>query len=211
MAVLEATGLAVARGDRTIAAPDIALDAGAVCIVTGASGSGKSSLIGVLAGLLAPSRGVVRIEGTDLWAQTRPARDRLRARRIGVVFQSLHLVPVISVLENLLLANRLAGLAPDRARSQDLLDRLGVGDLGRRLPAALSQGQRQRAAIARAVMNRPALLLADEPTSALDDAATEATADLLRDVAAQTGAALLVATHDARLSRALPAARMALP
>ena len=127
-----------------------------------------------------------------------------------MVFQTLHLVPVVSVLGNLLLAGRLAGLAPDRTRALALLERLGVGDLARRKPVAISQGQRQRVAIARAVMNRPALVLADEPTSALDDAAAGAVAAMLADVVAESGAALLIATHDARLAGLLPGRRIAL-
>jgi putative ABC transport system ATP-binding protein len=206
MAVLNATGLTVMRGGRSIALPDAALAAEETCLLTGPSGSGKSSLIGAIAGLLEPADGKVQIEGQDLWALPRPARDRLRAQRVGVVFQTLHLVPVVSVLENLLLASRLAGLAP----AMSLLERLGVAELARRKPVAMSQGQRQRVAIARAVMNRPALILADEPTSALDDAATAATADLLRTVAAESGAALLIATHDARLAEAMPGRRITL-
>lgn len=210
MAVLNATGLTVIRGGCNIALPDASLAAEETCLLTGPSGSGKSSLIGAIAGLLEPADGKVRIEGQDLWALPRPARDRLRAQRVGVVFQTLHLVPVISVLENLLLANRLAGLSPDQPRAMSLLERLGVAELARRKPVAMSQGQRQRVAIARAVMNRPALILADEPTSALDDAATAATAALLRAIAAESGAALLIATHDARLAEAMPGRRIAL-
>lgn len=210
MKALAASGLTVTRGGRIIALPDLSLGAGETCLFTGPSGSGKSSLIGAIAGLLAPTEGEVRIDGEDLWALTRAARDRLRARRIGVVFQTLHLLPVVSVLENLLLANRLAGLRADRNRALGLLERLGVADLAERRPTAVSQGQRQRVAIARAMMNRPALVLADEPTSALDDAAAAATAALLADVAAESGAALLVATHDARLTSALPGRRIAL-
>lgn len=204
------SGLTVTRGGRAIALPDLTLAAGETCLLTGPSGSGKSSLIGAIAGLLTPTSGAVRIEGQDLWALPAHARDRLRARRIGVVFQTLHLVPVISVLDNLLLAGRLAGLAPDRTRALALLERLGVCNLAHRRPAAMSQGQRQRVAIARAVMNRPALVLADEPTSALDDAAAGAVAAMLTDVAAECGAALLIATHDARLAQALPGQRIAL-
>jgi putative ABC transport system ATP-binding protein len=210
MAVLDTQGLAVIRGGRSIVLPDLTLAAGETCLLTGPSGSGKSSLIGAIAGLLAPSSGAVRIEGQDLWAQARPARDRLRARRIGVVFQTLHLVLVVSVLDNLLLAARLAGLAPDQPRALAMLERLGVGDLARRKPVAMSHGQRQRVAIARAVMNRPALVLADEPTSALDDAAAGAVAAMLADVVAESGAALLIATHDARLAGLLPGRRIAL-
>ena len=126
-------------------------------------------------------------------------RDRLRGMHVGFVLQRLHLIGSLSVLDNLILARRLAGLPVARAESQALLAQLGLGDYAERMPATLSQGESQRVALARALAHRPTLVLADEPTAALDDANCAAAMQLMFEHAAAAGATLVVATHDARI------------
>jgi putative ABC transport system ATP-binding protein len=168
-------------------------------LLAGASGSGKTTLLHILAGLTTPSAGRVVVGGTDLATLAGSARDRWRGRTVGLVPQRLHLVAALDVRANLLLARFLAGLPQDRARVEELLAAVGVGELGGRYPRQLSQGQAQRVAVARAVVNRPALVLADEPTANLDDVHAAATLDLLRHQAQANGATLVVASHDARV------------
>ena len=174
---------------------------GEAVLVLGASGSGKSTLLAVIAGLLVPSAGRVEVAGADLHTLRPAQRDAHRARHVGLVPQTLHLIPVISVRENLRLARRLARLEADDAWIDTCFERLGIAALARRRAARISVGEAQRVAIARALVNRPALVLADEPTSALDDASCEKVASLLLEESAAVGATLVVATHDQRLRR----------
>ena len=171
-------------------------------LVAGPSGSGKSTLLHLLAGLLHPSRGNVVVGGQDLSALSGTTLDRWRGRHVGFVPQRLHLLASLSVLDNLLLAQYLAGASPGAAAARAVLAALGVADLATRMPDTLSQGQAQRVAIARAAINRPALLLADEPTAALDDANALAAAALLGAQADAVGATLVVASHDGRIRAA---------
>lgn len=181
----------------------LALDAwragrGEHCLVLGASGSGKTTLLGIIAGLLRPSEGRVEVAGEDLTRLSGPALDRFRGRHIGFVPQKLHLIASLDVADNLALAQYMAGVAQDRARVREVLAAVGLADrLGAR-PAQLSHGQAQRVAVARAVVNRPQVILADEPTSNLDDGHCAATLDLLESQAAACGATLVIATHDQR-------------
>jgi putative ABC transport system ATP-binding protein len=138
------------------------------------------------------------VEGIDLWSLPAARRDRLRGQRIGLVFQSFHLIEAVSVEDNLRLAASCAGLAPDAAHLEHLLGSLAIADLRRKRADRLSQGQAQRVAVARALVNRPALVLADEPTSSLDDGNAHALLALLAKAARDEGAALLIATHDRR-------------
>lgn len=192
----------------------LALDAwragkGEHCLVLGASGSGKTTLLGVLAGLLRPSAGRVEVAGEDLTRLSGPALDRFRGRHVGFVPQKLHLIASLDVADNLALAQYMAGVAQDRARVREVLAAVGLADrLGAR-PAQLSHGQAQRVAVARAVVNRPQIILADEPTSNLDDAHCAATLDLLEAQATACGATLVIATHDQR-ARSRFAARLEL-
>lgn len=150
-------------------------------LVLGPSGSGKSTLLHILAGLLEPSEGSVEV-----------------ARPIGIVPQKLHLIASLTVEQNLLLAQYLAGAREEPARAAQVLAGVGLADRALARPHQLSHGQAQRVAVARAVMNRPNLLIADEPTSNLDDAHCAAALDLLEAQAAECGATLVIATHDAR-------------
>lgn len=166
--------------------------------VIGPSGCGKSTFVHLLAGLLSPDAGSVRVLGQDLAALAEAERDRFRGRHIGFVFQRLHLLPALSVRENLALARRLARQRGP-GRIDTLLERLGLAPLAGRKPQALSHGQAQRAAIARALVHEPELVIADEPTSALDDGHAGEVVALIREVAADSGAALLIVTHDHRV------------
>ncbi|MFN9030905.1 MAG: ABC transporter ATP-binding protein [Betaproteobacteria bacterium] len=184
-------------GDVTVlTAQDFALVPGEHAVLLGPSGSGKTTLLHILAGILPPSAGEVLLGADNLYAPRRD--DRWRAARIGVVPQKLHLVGALSALDNLRMAQALAG-TPDDAAAKALLSQLGLGAHMLKRPAQLSLGQQQRCAIARAVANRPRLLLADEPTSALDTANATVAIDLLVATADACGATLVVATHDERV------------
>lgn len=197
--MLELQDLAVDYPDRPpLVFPDRVLAAGAQALLLGPSGSGKSTLLHLAAGLQRPSRGELRVDGAPISRWGESARDRFRGRRIGIVFQRLHLIPALNLQQNLLLAQTCAGLPADRGRITELLAALGLESLATARPHQLSGGQQQRAALARALVNRPALLLADEPTASLDDDSAAAVLDLLIGEAARAGAALLVATHDER-------------
>lgn len=168
-------------------------------LMLGPSGSGKTTLLHVLAGILRPSAGSTSIAGQDLHALSAAELDRFRGRNIGIVLQRLHLLPSLTVAENVQLAQFLAGLPQDHARVHEVLAGLDLADKAAVRPHELSHGQAQRAAIARAVVNRPRLLLADEPTSNLDDARCAQALDLLLSQAAACGATLVIATHDQRV------------
>ena len=176
--------------------------AGEQWLVQGPSGCGKTTLLHLVAGLLRPDSGEVRIDGQALSALGGGALDRFRGRHVGIVFQRLHLIEALTVRQNLALARSLAGLDPDPGRIDETLDALGVADKAAARPHTLSRGEAQRVALARALINRPKLVLADEPTSSLDDANAERAAALLRDRAAALGALLVVASHDRRIAGA---------
>jgi len=172
--------------------------AGEHWLVLGASGSGKTTLLNLLAGLLAPSEGEVTVGGERLAGLRGAALDRWRGRTVGIVPQKLHLVPSLTVLQNLLLAPFLSGLPVREDRARELLKNLSLDEKADSRPNELSHGEAQRVAVARAVMNRPKLLLADEPTSNLDDENCRLALDLLQTQAKDCGATLVVATHDQR-------------
>jgi putative ABC transport system ATP-binding protein len=184
-------------GDSTVLrAPPMELSADEHCALVGPSGSGKSTLLNVLAGILRPSAGAVRLDGEELYP-SQGRDDRWRGRRIGMVPQKLHLLAGLTAFENVALACYFAGTSP--AGVAPLLAELGLAQRSSARPAALSVGEQQRAAIARAIVNRPRLLLADEPTSSLDDDNAQRALDLLFAAAQRAGALLIVATHDARI------------
>lgn len=192
--------LRMQAGGRTILAlSGWTVEPGAQVLVLGPSGSGKTSLLNAIAGLRRIASGTIEVAGEDIGALAADARDRFRGRKIGIVFQTLHLVAALEVADNLRLARWLARLAPDEARIAAVLEALGLAEKAHQKPRSLSQGEAQRVAIARAVVNAPALILADEPTSALDDRNAQSVVDLLSDQAEACGAALVIATHDARI------------
>lgn len=179
--------------------PDVSIAAGQHTLLLGHSGCGKTTLLNLVAGLLPAVSGEVTVCATSLVGLSESARDSFRAACVGIIMQRLHLISALTVFENLALARRLAGLPVDERAIRTTLESLNVGEKWNVRPHQLSQGEAQRVAIARAIVNRPALILADEPTSALDDANSAAAMTLLFSVAAESGATLLVATHDSRI------------
>lgn len=179
--------------------PDLDVVTGQSLAILGASGSGKTTALLALAGIRAPAGGEITIDGTSLWGLPGHRRDRYRGQRIGLVFQTFHIVDAVSVAANLALAARCAGLPNDPGRIASLLQRLGIADIAPRRADRISHGQAQRVAVARALINRPAVVLADEPTSALDDGNAASMLALLKETAAAEGAALVIATHDRRV------------
>jgi putative ABC transport system ATP-binding protein len=183
---------------------DVAVPQGGSLLLRGASGSGKSTWLALAAGLLTPQAGDMVVAGQAVAALKAGERDRWRARCIGFLPQKLFLSEALSVTDNLALVYFASGQAVDRVAIARALDALGLGALAARKPAQLSGGQAQRVALARALLLRPQVLLVDEPTASLDDAACAAALDLLQQGAAQTGATLVIATHDARVVQRLP-------
>lgn len=181
---------------------DLDLRAGRSLAVMGESGSGKSTLLHLVAGLDAPDRGEIRLQGADVTAMDEAARAALRRERMGLVFQQFHLIPSLTVEENLRFQARLCD-REDPAWTAFLIERLGLGAMLDRYPEQLSGGQQQRLAIGRTLAGRPALLLADEPTGALDEANGDAVLDLALELVREAGAAFLMATHSARLAARL--------
>ena len=175
--------------------------AGEAVAVMGPSGCGKSTLLNMVAGLDRPTSGQVVVDGEDLGKLNETGLALFRRRRIGMVFQFFNLIDDLSALDNVALAAQLTGSSASQARRRalELLDELGVADRRNAYPAVLSGGERQRVSVARALMNRPALLLADEPTGALDSRSGEQVMDLLIDLN-QIGQTLLIVTHDQRLA-----------
>ncbi|MEM1299864.1 MAG: ATP-binding cassette domain-containing protein [Pseudomonadota bacterium] len=168
--------------------------------ITGPSGSGKSSLLMITAGLERASAGRVTVLGSDLTDADEDDLARLRRARVGVVFQSFHLIPTMTALENVQVPMEIAGQADAAARARDILDRVGLGDRASHYPGQLSGGEQQRVALARALGPGPQVLLADEPTGNLDGDTGEAVTDLLFDLADATGVTLVLVTHSQALA-----------
>lgn len=188
------------RGGRPVARlAALTVEAGETALLLGPSGAGKTTLLLAVAGLARTFNGAVRIGDQDVLALQGAERDRFRGRHIGLVFQDIHLIPGLTLIDNLLLAPFASRSVQDHGRAAELLADLGLADKAGRLAERLSRGEAQRGAIARAMLLRPRVILADEPTASLDDEACETVADLLVAAAEQTGAALLIATHDQRL------------
>ena len=175
--------------------------AGDAVAVMGPSGCGKSTLLNMVAGLDRPTSGTVEVQGHDLGKLNETGLALFRRRHVGMIFQFFNLIDDLPVLDNVALAAQLTGTPAKQARRRalELLDELGVAERRNNYPATLSGGERQRVAVARALMNRPALLLADEPTGALDSRSGEQVMDLLIDLN-QIGQTLLIVTHDPQLA-----------
>lgn len=177
--------------------------AGASLAIMGQSGSGKSTLLGLLAGLAIPTRGSVTVGAETISSLSDSDRVAFRRRALGMVYQADNLLPHLTVEENVglqLAISRRETRAADRSDPQALLERLGLGKLGKRLPDQLSGGERQRAAVARAVIHRPGVILADEPTGALDAASARIVIELLVEVHREIGATLVLVTHDPKIA-----------
>ncbi|MEI7732930.1 MAG: ABC transporter ATP-binding protein [Verrucomicrobiota bacterium] len=173
--------------------------AGEFTAVQGPSGCGKTTLLLAAGGLLQPDAGTVCVNGTDLYALPSEPRARFRAAHLGFVFQQFHLIPYLSVLDNVLTPALAFNIPEARTRAVDLITRFGLKERLHHVPAELSTGERQRAALARALLNQPKLLLADEPTGNLDEENGRRVLGCLSDYAKQGGAVLLV-THDPRVA-----------
>ncbi|MEE6307257.1 ABC transporter ATP-binding protein [Plantactinospora veratri] len=200
--VVRLTGVRKEYGDTTaLAGVSLQIRAGEAVAVMGPSGCGKSTMLNMVAGLDRPTSGEVVVHGEDLGRLDETGRALFRRRRVGMIFQFFNLLDDLPALDNVALAAQLVGVPARQARRRalELLDELGIADRRNTYPAALSGGERQRVAVARALMNRPALLLADEPTGALDSSAGEQVMDLLLDLN-QIGQTLLLVTHDERLA-----------
>ena len=168
--------------------------------IMGASGAGKSTLLALLAGLDEPTAGTVRLAGSDLTALDEDGRAAVRARHVGFVFQSFHLLPSLTALENVMLPLELAQRGDARKDALEVLDRVGLAGRVGHYPRQLSGGEQQRVAIARAFVTRPAVLFADEPTGNLDAATGERIMELLFGLNAASGATLVLVTHDSALA-----------
>jgi len=193
----------LASGGRAVTVLDgitLDVDAGEILAITGPSGSGKSTLLGLIAGLDAPTAGSVVVGGTDVGRLDETALARFRRDTIGYVFQSYHLIPTLTALENVAVPLEIAGVAAAAPRAQVLLAEVGLAERGHHYPVQLSGGEQQRVALARAVALRPPVLLADEPTGNLDSATGKQIIDLLLALNRAGGSTLLLVTHDPALA-----------
>ena len=161
----------------------------------GHSGSGKTTLLNVIAGIMRPDAGSVVLDGVDLSRLPEAARDRVRADRLGLVFQQFNLLPGFTAIENVLVAMAFSSVRPDRSRAEALLASVGLAHRLSHKPAALSVGEQQRVAVARALANRPRVILADEPTASIDPGHQQQVVDLLKQTCEQENVALVVVTH----------------
>lgn len=184
--------------------PDISCKNNDILLLLGQSGVGKTTLLHLIGGLMQTSSGSILVNGKDMEKMSTSELDHFRGKNIGIIFQQAHFVKSISIIENLLLAQSLAGKDTDKKHCQALLDRLGIGYKANDRPSNLSQGEKQRLSIARAIVNNPMVILADEPTSALDDHNCEEVLQLLEEQAKSIGAALIIVTHDSRLKDRIP-------
>ncbi|HXB18110.1 MAG TPA: ABC transporter ATP-binding protein [Steroidobacteraceae bacterium] len=186
LTIVDSVSLTIARGESVA--------------VAGPSGAGKSTLLALLAGLDTPTSGSVFLEGTDLTRLDEDGRARLRAQRVGFVFQAFHLIPALTALENVMLPLELAGSADARRAAAETLSRVGLKGRTGHYPRQLSGGEQQRVAIARAFVTRPAVLFADEPTGNLDTATGARVGELLFELNASAHTTLILVTHDRELA-----------
>jgi putative ABC transport system ATP-binding protein len=173
----------------------LAIAAGEQAVLMGESGSGKTTLLHIIAGISRPDAGKVEIDGLDITRLTEAGRDRFRADKLGYVFQTFNLLPGFTALENVILGMTFGNRRPDRARAIHLLERVGLGARMTHKPAMLSVGEQQRVCVARALANKPKLLLADEPTANVDTANQQQIIDLIRATSQEENVALLLVTH----------------
>ncbi|WP_339693897.1 ABC transporter ATP-binding protein [uncultured Roseivirga sp.] len=171
-------------------------------MILGKSGSGKTTLLHILGGLLKPVEGKVIIDETNLYQLSGSEMDKYRGQNIGLVFQKAHLVSALTVKDNLLLAQYFSGIPQDKARIKEVLETLNLGEKLNSKVRQLSQGEQQRVTIARALLNKPRVILADEPTASLDDDNANSVIQLLKEQAESNNASLIIATHDQRVKDA---------
>jgi putative ABC transport system ATP-binding protein len=175
--------------------PHFAIEPGEQVVIRGRSGCGKTTLLSAIAGLTQIDAGSVQLRGVEITRLAEAGRDRFRARHIGFVFQTFNLLPGFSAIENVVLGMTFTGQKTDRGRAADLLGQVGLGHRLTHKPAALSVGEQQRVAVARALANQPSLLLADEPTANVDPGHQQQVVDLLREACRRENVALLLVTH----------------
>jgi putative ABC transport system ATP-binding protein len=203
MIELRSVSKTVKSGDHQLTilhALDLLVPSGRRLAIVGPSGSGKSTLLGLIAGLDSPSTGSILIDGTDVTRLGEDQLARLRGEKIGFVFQSFHLIPSLTALENILVPMEIAGRRDAPGRARDLLAEVGLEDRGHHYPSQLSGGEQQRIAIARALSNEPVIVLADEPTGNLDTKTGHHVIELLLAINQQRGATLVVVTHDPEIA-----------
>lgn len=184
-----------------LAAVDLNIDAGETVAIVGASGAGKSTLLALLAGLDEPTDGRIWLNGAELTALDEDGRAAVRAQHVGFVFQSFHLVPSLTAIENVMLPLELAGRPRARDAAAEVLGKVGLTPRREHYPRQLSGGEQQRVAIARAFVTQPALLFADEPTGNLDSATGERIIDLLFELNRASKTTLVVVTHDSKIAQ----------
>ena len=203
MIAISGVGMRFASGDRSVEVlADVTLEIPArqFVAIAGPSGSGKSTLLGLIAGLDRPSTGSIRVAGSDVTALSEDALARFRLDTVGYIFQSFHLIPTLTALENVAVPLELAGEADALERAHALLGEVGLGDRTERYPVQLSGGEQQRVAVARAVARRPPVLLADEPTGNLDSATGKQIIELILGLNRTLGSTLVLVTHDPALA-----------
>lgn len=190
-------------GGFTLTAEALLIAQGEKVAVVGPSGSGKTTLLHLIAGILVPMQGKVQVDGQAVSSLNDKARRRMRLSRMGLVFQGIELIDYLSARENVLLPYRLdSGIALDdkvKQRAESLLQRVGLSEVAGRAVSGLSQGERQRVGICRALITEPGLILADEPTASLDEASSASAVDLLMQLVEDTGSTLVMLTHDKSL------------
>ena len=206
MTILETRGLRKVYGSgdtevRALDGVDLTVEKGEFVAVVGTSGSGKSTLLHMLGGLDRPTSGAVLVDGKDIFSLKDEELTIFRRRKIGFVFQSYNLVPVLSVYENVALPVELDGKKADRAFIEEILDTLGILQKARSLPGQLSGGQQQRAAIARALASRPSILLCDEPTGNLDSRTSQDVLGLLKLSGQKFGQTIVMITHNEEIAQ----------
>jgi len=185
--------------EKSFSFPDMKMEQGSQWLVLGTSGSGKTTLLHLLTGLLKAGGGSIEVAGRDITQMSESQRDAFRGKEMGLVFQKAHLIDVLSVADNLAMAQYMAGIPQDKARIKEVLNELQLGDRLNAKPHQLSQGEQQRISIARAVLNKPSVIFADEPSASLDDVNTEKVLQILQKQAAKYKATLIIVTHDQRL------------
>lgn len=191
-------------GKKRFIFPDVSIRAGESLLILGQSGVGKTTLLHLLAGLMKPMTGSFQLGSENVTSLSGAALDKFRGKNIGIVFQQNHFIDALTVIENLTLAQELSGLKPDWKVCKSLLVELNLDHKLNAKVKQLSEGEKQRASIARALVNNPKLILADEPTSALDDKNCDAVFELLSTQADKIESALIIVTHDSRLKSKMP-------